>query len=251
MELKDLLNENEDKLFEEFVAAPTINHAFDRRRFVKYVIVSNANRTGFRRIIIHTSSLLIGLILCFIFLACSSQKPSPNDLATVYICTGESSTCYHATDGCSSLSGCTGEIKHIGLRTAKKTRKPCSRCYDVSEGNAESGVSLPKYVYRDNNGTVHYDEKCIRLRHLREDGVNNKAYIELSDYQMLANEKFCTYCISDSIYETLKDINDRNQSEHIYCDTVAIESDFNCRNSESGVMSSGQEIPTEDWPEQN
>lgn len=49
MELKYLLNENEDKLFEEFVANPTISHAFDRRRFVKYAIVSNANCTGFNR----------------------------------------------------------------------------------------------------------------------------------------------------------------------------------------------------------
>ena len=206
---------------------------------------------GFRRVIIHTFSLLTGLILCFIFLACSSQKPSPNDLATVYICTGESSTCYHATDGCSSLNGCTGEIKHIGLRTAKKTRKPCSVCYDVSEDNVESEINFPKYIYRDNNGTVHYKGSCIRLRHGLDYGANNKAYIELSNYQMLADEKFCTYCISDSIYEILKDISDRNQSGQLYCDTVAIELDSNCRNSESGVMSSGQEIPTEDWPDQN
>lgn len=49
MELKELLEENEDKLFEEFISIPTITHAFDRRRFVKYAIVSNANRTGFNR----------------------------------------------------------------------------------------------------------------------------------------------------------------------------------------------------------
>lgn len=49
MELKNLLNENEDKLFEEFVSIPTLSHAFDRRRFVKYAIVSNANCTGFNR----------------------------------------------------------------------------------------------------------------------------------------------------------------------------------------------------------
>lgn len=46
MELKELLEENEDKLFEEYLSIPTISHAFDRRRFLKYAIVSNANRTG-------------------------------------------------------------------------------------------------------------------------------------------------------------------------------------------------------------
>lgn len=49
MELKELLNEDEDRLFDEFASIPTISHAFDRRRFVKYAIVSNANRTGFNR----------------------------------------------------------------------------------------------------------------------------------------------------------------------------------------------------------
>lgn len=49
MELKELLEENEDKLFEEYLSIPTISHAFDRRRFIKYAIVSNANRTGFNR----------------------------------------------------------------------------------------------------------------------------------------------------------------------------------------------------------
>lgn len=47
MELKELLKENEDKLFEEYLSIPTISHAFDRRRFIKFAIVSNANRTGF------------------------------------------------------------------------------------------------------------------------------------------------------------------------------------------------------------
>lgn len=49
MELKDLLQENEDELFDAFISIPAISHAFDRRRFLKYAIVSNANRTGFNR----------------------------------------------------------------------------------------------------------------------------------------------------------------------------------------------------------
>ena len=49
MELKELLEENEDRLFEEYISIPTISHAFDRQRFLKYAIVSNANRTGFNR----------------------------------------------------------------------------------------------------------------------------------------------------------------------------------------------------------
>lgn len=47
MELKELLNEDEDRLFDEFASIPTISHAFDRRRFVRYAIVSNYNCSGF------------------------------------------------------------------------------------------------------------------------------------------------------------------------------------------------------------
>lgn len=49
MKLEELLEENEDKLFDEYLSIPTISHAFDRQRFLKYAIVSNANRTGFNR----------------------------------------------------------------------------------------------------------------------------------------------------------------------------------------------------------
>lgn len=47
MGLKELFEEDEDRLFEEYISIPTISHALDRRRFLKYAIVSNNNRTGF------------------------------------------------------------------------------------------------------------------------------------------------------------------------------------------------------------
>lgn len=46
MELNELLKENEDALFEEFLAFPTITHALDRRRFVRYAIVARNNCSG-------------------------------------------------------------------------------------------------------------------------------------------------------------------------------------------------------------
>lgn len=49
MELNELIKEDEDRLFEEFISIPTISHDLDRRRFIRYAIVSNANRTGFNR----------------------------------------------------------------------------------------------------------------------------------------------------------------------------------------------------------
>lgn len=167
---------------------------------------------------------LLTLAICVVFLSCSrkdnriNHRPCPDDLSMVYICTGESATCYHSTDACLGLKSCKGEINHMELEVAKGFRKPCPICYNV-----ESDLNLPKYVYRDNNGTIHYDEKCLHLRHGRDQGINNKTYIELADYKMSVNEKFCTYCISDSIYEILKTISDGNQSVQFYCDTVAIE----------------------------
>lgn len=43
MGLKELFEEDEDRLFEEYISIPTISHALDRRRFLKYAIVSNNN----------------------------------------------------------------------------------------------------------------------------------------------------------------------------------------------------------------
>lgn len=49
MKLQDLLRQDEESLFKDFISIPTITHVFDRRRFLKYALVSNANRSGFNR----------------------------------------------------------------------------------------------------------------------------------------------------------------------------------------------------------
>lgn len=47
MELKDLLREDEDELFKEYLSTPTISHAYDQRRFIRYALIANANGSGF------------------------------------------------------------------------------------------------------------------------------------------------------------------------------------------------------------
>lgn len=47
MELKELLNQDEDKLFEDYLRSPTITHSKDRQRFVAYALVARFNESGF------------------------------------------------------------------------------------------------------------------------------------------------------------------------------------------------------------
>ena len=49
MELKDLLREDEDELFKEYLSTPTISHAYDQRRFIRYALVANTNGSGFNQ----------------------------------------------------------------------------------------------------------------------------------------------------------------------------------------------------------
>ena len=48
----------------------------------------------------------------------------------VWICTGRSSKCYHATQSCMGLSNCGGNIKEVSLEEAEDMgRRPCRICY--------------------------------------------------------------------------------------------------------------------------
>lgn len=47
MELNELLQEDEDALFKEYLSIPTISHAYDQRRFIRYALVAHANESGF------------------------------------------------------------------------------------------------------------------------------------------------------------------------------------------------------------
>ena len=47
MELKELLKKDENELFNEYLSIPTLSHAKDQCRFVRYALVANANGSGF------------------------------------------------------------------------------------------------------------------------------------------------------------------------------------------------------------
>lgn len=47
MELQDLLNQDEEKLFEDYLNTPTVTHSKDRQRFVAYALVARFNESGF------------------------------------------------------------------------------------------------------------------------------------------------------------------------------------------------------------
>lgn len=48
---------------------------------------------------------------------------APSD--TVYICTGPKAKVYHSTSKCRGLNRCSGDIKSISLKEAKKSRRAC------------------------------------------------------------------------------------------------------------------------------
>lgn len=52
---------------------------------------------------------------------------APSD--TVYICTGPKAKVYHSTSKCRGLNRCSGDIKSISLKEAKKSRRACKICY--------------------------------------------------------------------------------------------------------------------------
>lgn len=50
--------------------------------------------------------------------------------ASVYICTGETSTKYHCDQNCHGLSNCSGEIDEVSKDEAEEMgRTPCKICY--------------------------------------------------------------------------------------------------------------------------
>lgn len=50
--------------------------------------------------------------------------------ATVYVCTGPQSVCYHSSSKCRGLSRCSADVKAVSLDKAKQMkRRPCGICY--------------------------------------------------------------------------------------------------------------------------
>ncbi|MBR4199488.1 MAG: hypothetical protein IKQ94_12035 [Bacteroidales bacterium] len=78
-----------------------------------------------RKVIFITTALLF----CQAFFAQPVQERTEQD-ATVYICTGPSSKCYHKTDKCKGISRCSKEIIEVKQSYAEsKGRTPCKMCY--------------------------------------------------------------------------------------------------------------------------
>ena len=68
------------------------------------------------------------LLLSLLGLPLLSMKvDAPSD--TVYICTGPKAKVYHSTSKCRGLNRCSGDIKSISLKEAKKSRRACKICY--------------------------------------------------------------------------------------------------------------------------
>jgi hypothetical protein len=47
MRIMEILNEDEDKLFEAYLSHPGLSHPKDRQRFAEYALVANHNESGF------------------------------------------------------------------------------------------------------------------------------------------------------------------------------------------------------------
>ena len=61
--------------------------------------------------------------------ACAEAKATTGE-TYVYICTGSSSTRYHARSNCRGLGGCKATISKVTLQDAeKKGRTPCKICF--------------------------------------------------------------------------------------------------------------------------
>lgn len=78
---------------------------------------------------------------------------------------------------------------------------------------------LGKYVYVDDNNTVHVNPHCYRLIRGKDDkghDIYAKHPIDTLEFVITDKEYFrvCTRCVEDSIYERLVEISNRNQSNY-------------------------------------
>ncbi len=69
------------------------------------------------------------IIFCFLVM-CLFSFCSAGKNRDAYICTGPTAYAYHKTNNCKGLRRCTGEIKKISIKQAKKeNRKACKLCF--------------------------------------------------------------------------------------------------------------------------
>lgn len=178
------------------------------------------------------------IVLCFLGILTSckdskKEKPKPDEISTVYICTGESAKSYHLTAECSALSNCSGEIKQIGIDIVKYSREPCKKCFDVSsteEDNAdqisETIQQRKNYVYLDRNNVLHRRLYCEILSSSDEGNDSWKGeyavrFIELDDLKNFKNYWFCSRCFSDRRYEEILEY--VNMVNYEVADSIAVD----------------------------
>lgn len=139
----------------------------------------------------------------------SNKKPKPEDVNTVYICTGINAIAYHSTDQCTSLLNCSGEIKQVGREMASTTREPCGQCFDKtgikSTSNKENGETrVKKYVYLDRQNVLHYTLDCDVLQPIEENHTEEYAisFIEIDNLD-LPPHWYCSQCFTNRRYEEI------------------------------------------------
>lgn len=72
----------------------------------------------------------LSLLLCFVLSSSTAFLPTTENDTKVVICTGGSSTKYHASARCNGLHNCKGEIISITKKEATEmNRTPCKICY--------------------------------------------------------------------------------------------------------------------------
>ena len=139
----------------------------------------------------------------------SNRKPKPEDVSTVYICTGPNAKAYHSTDQCHSLSNCSDEIKQVGIDVVSLSREPCDQCFDktdikLTHYNEVEDTRIKKYVYLDRQNVLHYTLACDVLRPIEENHTEEYAisFIEIDNLD-LPPHWYCSRCYTNRSYEKI------------------------------------------------
>lgn len=154
-------------------------------------------------------TILFSLVSFYLVCCTSDKKPKPDEVNTVYICTGVNATVFHSTDQCNALSNCSGEIKQVGIAMASTTREPCDRCFDNSTinstpDNERKEPRLKKYVYLDRQNVLHYTLNCDVLQPIEENHTEEYAisFIEIDNSNMPPHW-YCSRCFTNRRYEEI------------------------------------------------
>ncbi len=136
------------------------------------------------------------IFLGFVLVSCK-QKPTPENVREVYICTSSGAKAYHAREDCLGLANCSGDVKKVDKEEVSFTRNPCSMCISKTDNEKEEETGgIGKYVYLDECKEIHIDRKCPILLEERADRVlSNEIPYNVASY--------CLQCVSDEDYDRL------------------------------------------------